>query len=309
MKTPIVFRIVCAAAAGILLLTRPAARDPRREESILDLRALLPETIDENADAGALYDRETIFRYMNGAAEIYLSYDFRALLVQRVPGPAEDTISIELYDMGSSAEAFGVFSRNRSGEEAGIGQGSEYRSGYLLFWRNRLFATIWTDREGPASHEAVFEIGKAIAARAAEDGPLPDLLSRLPESGLDSGSIRYFHKHTDLNQHYFVSDENILGLGEQTDAAMAEYAAGNGGLLLLVVRYPGEAEAAFAREQFIEHFLPESHRNEVAAIEDGSFAGSAREGRYLVAVFDAPDAASAKEHLAAARSLLEEREK
>jgi hypothetical protein len=303
--------MVLAAAAGVLLFTHPARSDSQQEEPIVDLRALLPETIGggEPADAGVLYDQETIFLYMNGAAEIYLSYDFRALLVQRVPGPAEDTISVELYDMGSSAEAFGVFSRNRSGEEAGVGQGSEYRSGYLLFWKDRLFATIWTDRESPASREAIFEIGRAIAERVIEEGSLPDLLSRLPESGLDPGSIRYFHKHTDLNQHYFVSDENILGLGEHTDATMAEYAAGDGGLLLLVVRYPGEAEAAFAHEQLIEHFFPESQGIEVAPLEDGSFAGSAREGRSLVAVFDALDAESAKEHLAAARSRLEEREK
>ena len=53
-------------------------------------------------------------------------------------------------DMGRDSEAFGIFSRNRQGPEAGIGQGSEYRSGYLVLWQGPYFATVYTDRQIPA---------------------------------------------------------------------------------------------------------------------------------------------------------------
>ncbi|MFH1681523.1 MAG: DUF6599 family protein [Candidatus Eisenbacteria bacterium] len=296
-----------AALACVSFLALPARPAEPNKERIMDLPLLMPEVMGGEAgvESETLYDRETIFRYMNGAGEVYLSYGFRALLVRRLPGPAGDTLTVELYDMGSSADAFGIFSRNRGGEEAGVGQGSEYRSGYLLFWKDRCFATIWTSRDSPESKKAVFETGRAIAARITEEGALPDLLSTLPEQGLAEGSIRYFHRHTDLNQHYFLSDDNILDLGERTDAVLAAYAAEEGGVLLLVVRYPREGDAEKAHERFVALFLKDGRGGAAAPLEDGTYAGSARVGRHLIAVFDAPGPEIVDQLLAAARGRLE----
>ena len=47
------------------------------------------------AEADATYDRETLYDYMNGGAEVYLSYDFRRVWVRRFTDPdGEEMVSL-----------------------------------------------------------------------------------------------------------------------------------------------------------------------------------------------------------------------
>ncbi len=55
-----------------------------------------------------------IFDYMDGAGELYLAYGFRSLLVRDYAKPGEPKITCELYQMPSSADAFGLFSQDRA---------------------------------------------------------------------------------------------------------------------------------------------------------------------------------------------------
>ncbi|MCJ7628218.1 MAG: hypothetical protein MUO50_07495, partial [Longimicrobiales bacterium] len=86
---------------------------------------LLPKTIGEwvKQDAPLTYDRETIFDYINGAGEVYRSYAFSHVLVDRYErsGAQDQGVTVELFDMGNPEDAFGVFSYAREQEEAGIG--------------------------------------------------------------------------------------------------------------------------------------------------------------------------------------------
>jgi hypothetical protein len=56
------------------------------------------------------YDRQTTFRYMDGAAELYRSYGFKLLMVRRYVKVGHPPLIVETFDMGSSEDAFGVFS-------------------------------------------------------------------------------------------------------------------------------------------------------------------------------------------------------
>lgn len=70
------------------------------------------------------YNRRTIFDYIDGAGELYLAYNFQAVRVRRFEKSGQPSIIAELFDMGSSEDAYGVFSFERQDEDAGIGQGS-----------------------------------------------------------------------------------------------------------------------------------------------------------------------------------------
>jgi len=50
----------------------------------------------------------------------------------------EPQITVELFDMGTPDDAYGVFSYGREQEETGIGGGYELRSSVLSFWQNRV---------------------------------------------------------------------------------------------------------------------------------------------------------------------------
>jgi hypothetical protein len=262
------------------------------EDSTMDLAKMLPDSVGiwKNAGEDGLYDRETIFRYMNGSGEIYLSFDFRCLLVRRFADAADRAITVEIYDMGRSAEAFGIFTRNRSGDEAGIGQGSEFHTDHLFFWRSKYFVTVFAEQEFEESRKAILALGEGIAQRIGEDGPEPALAKMLPGTNLDERSVRYFHKHTDLNQHYFLSDENILELGEKVEAVLAVYERAEAYVYLLLIRYPNEEAASSAHRNYLAMYTPETGATDPVRVEDGSWTASTSSGNHVVAVFDAPSA-------------------
>ena len=283
-------------------------------EEDMPLSDLVPAEIGgwRTDDADGLFDGEEIFRYMDGAGEVYMSYGFRRLFVRQFlaegGGGGEEPVTVELFDMGTPSEAFGVFTRGREGEggaDAGIGQGSEYRSGYLIFWKGSYFATVYALEETPASREAVFALARAIADAVAEEGPLPELVGLLPGEGIVERSVRFFHLYTCLNFHYFVADENILGLDLDTDAALAEYGEGEGRYTLLLIRYPDAERARGAQLSFRHHYLPEAGLTGIARLEDDKWTGVRLVGRCLLIVFDAATADEADAAMEAAAANIE----
>ncbi|HOW84966.1 MAG TPA: hypothetical protein P5119_06380 [Candidatus Aminicenantes bacterium] len=133
----------------------------------------------------------------------------------------------------------------------------------------------------------------ALAAAAA--GAEAALRARdvLPDEGLVAGSLAVLRGPKDLDAHYYLADEAVLGLGRKTDAVLARYRTEAGEALLLVAVYPSSGEAShvygrFGRDFFSGSFDPARPRV-VEAVESGDWAGAARRGRVLIVVLEAPD--------------------
>lgn len=234
------------------------------------------------------YTRETIFDYIDGAGEVYRQYGFRELEVYRLVKPDEPDIVVELFDMSSAEDAFGVFTHGRESEEAGIGQGSEHRGGLLCFWKDKYFVCIYTEGESQAAQEAVLALGKPIDGAIKTVGPRPKILDYLPKKGLIETSVRFFHTHASLNYHYFVANSNILNLDENTDAVLARYHQPEGKCHLLLVSYQNEDEARAACDRFVEAYMPEAMQTQICQTEDGTWTAAKVEWGVVVVVFDSP---------------------
>ena len=241
------------------------------------------------------YDRDTLYGYMNGGAEVFLAFDFREAFVRRYGRDGADDIVLDVYDMGSPAEAFGVFSCDREDPAAGIGQGSEFGFGMLRFWRNRFFVTIMTTGEDEAADAAILDLGRAVAAELGPDGEPPAMLKLLPTDGLIDDRTSYFHSNINLNNRYFLASENILGLGDDTECAFAEYQGdGAESIKLLVVSYPNSARAEVVLDSFILGYMPEAGESGLAQMEDDGWTLAGVHDGYLTIVFDAPTEDSAR---------------
>jgi hypothetical protein len=94
----------------------------------MEMKKLLPqELLGYKCDGkDEFYDTQTTLRYMDGAAELYHSFAFKLLTVRRYVKADRPSIVVEFFDMGSSEDAFGVFSFETEGEDVQIGQGSDY---------------------------------------------------------------------------------------------------------------------------------------------------------------------------------------
>lgn len=260
--------------------------------NVKELSQSIPDSVLdwEVSEEGVSYDRETLYGYMNGGAEVYLAFDFQQVFVQRYGQGGDDEIVLDIYDMGSSQEAFGVFSCDREDEEAGIGQASEYGYGMLRFWKGRYFVTIMTSGEYEVAEEAILELGRVVDKVLDPEGPEPEILNMLPANGLLKERISFFHSNINLNNRFFIASGNILHLGPETDCLFAEYEVESGETMkLLIVRYLDGAGAEGAYGSFIEAYMPEASESGLAQMEDGQWTLASVQNDFLSIVFDAPE--------------------
>lgn len=251
---------------------------PQIPKQVLDWKA---------SEQDAVYDRKTLYDYMDGGAEVYLAFDFREVFVRKYADAPGNEMNLDIYDMGSPAEAFGLFSCDRQDPAAGIGQGSEYGPGLLRFWRGRYFVSITVSGNEDKAEKAVLDLGKAVAPLLGPDGAFPEMLKLLPAAGLQVDRTSYFHNHVHLSNRYFVSSENILNLDERTECLFAEYdAPGGDAARLLVVRYPDAGKAEAAASSFLKSFLPGADADGAALNENKKWTMIKTRDNVLAVVFE-----------------------
>jgi len=260
---------------------------------------LLPERIRgwTRGDASATYDRETIFDYIDGAGEVYRSYAFSQVLVASYTSPAGPGITVELFDMGLPADAYGVFSYAREREESGLGCGYERKGRVLCYWQDRYYVCVAAEERSEETDSVVMEVARAISDRLPPASRPPDLLALLPEDGRVAFSERFFHLHQSLNYHYYLARENILNLGPDTDAVLARYEPGS--VYLLLVEYEDEGSAAAAVVSFRQGYPAGSGDAQTVQTGNGRFTAYGKRGRHIVIVLDAESEATANDLLQA----------
>jgi len=254
----------------------------------VDLGALLPKEINgwEAKDADVLYDPDTIFDYIDGAGEVYRAYSFQRLLARIYTKDKNPRIIADLFDMGSSKNAYGVFTHDLEGENVGIGQNSTYKGGLLSFWKDRFFVSLYAEEETEETRKALLLLGKIVATSIKQEGEPPTLVDLFPLENLRDKGIRFFYNHLILNYHFFIADENILLLGQETEAALAAYAEGKELLYVLLVRYPGADKAMDAYESFIKTYMPEARDSDILRTENGKWTAVRLKEDLLIIVFD-----------------------
>lgn len=296
------FFILAALLIGgsFVLITSKAYADP------LDtLRSALPVRIEAwKTDQGEdrFFDRQTIFDYIDGEGEVYIAYNMVRCLSRSYDSPQGSSIVMDIFDMGSPADAFGVFTHDREGEILDIGQDALYRPGWLSFWKERFFISIYTDEETAPAEKALKALAKAVASLIATPGSRPQILSKLPGEDLEQKSVRYLHHPMILNYHFYLSDENILHLGPETEAVMAAYRKDDRRARLLLVVYPDAKKAKEALASFFRHYLPEAQATGVGRLEDGKWSGAGLKDRMLAVVLESDSRAAAEDLLKKALS-------
>jgi len=288
MNVPFAFIL----AVGLMRLTA-------MPEIPIDFNRVLPETIAGWTKSGppALYTPANLSKYIDGGAELYLSYNFKGASAIKYKGASDMEIAVDIFEMGSAADAFGVFAHSRETIDAALGQGSEYAAGLLTFWKDRYYVSILAYPETPAKKDIVLKLGQTIAAAIPREGALPPILALLPAENLVPESVKYFHHYIWLNSFYFLSNENVLDIAGDTPAALGKYRLGSANAFLLLVRYPEESRALAAAAKF-RRMVFGGAAEDVIPLKEGRWSGLARRGGLLAIVLNAPDAAAVRKILA-----------
>jgi len=206
---------------------------------------LPPEIADWSAPQESdFYDRESIFSYIDGHAEVYLAYGMKRCESRRyVARDGQGEIVLDLFEMASPADAFGVFSHDRAGETVEVGQGGVFRHGWLSFWSGSWYGSVYSTGGEDSSRRAVVDLGRAVAETLPGGGEVPDLVSTLPALGLDEATVCFLRSPQILNAHVFVGSDNPFGLGPDVEAVVGEYEIDGSAAHLVLVGYPSEATA------------------------------------------------------------------
>jgi len=267
-----------------------------------NLTNLLPEGKDgwfkSGKSAGSMgpeiYDRKNLFDYMDGGAELYLAYDFQRLAVQRYSSDSADSmtknsLTIEIYQMNSSPDAYGLFSFDQEGEMVQLGQKGVYGYGLLRFWKGRFLVRILGSQDN--LKETILKFGLEINQKIKTKGKPPELLSKIPKDNQIPNSDHFFHKQILLNNLYFLSDKNILNLNDETDCLLADFKSDEQILKLLLIKYPDYERAKIAYESFNKFYLKNesSEKKKIIEIEEGKLVGMDLEKNYLLLVFEGKD--------------------
>jgi hypothetical protein len=258
-------------------------------QSLENLYSILPAEVSgwKKAEPPEAYDKSNLFDYIDGGAELYISYNFQKLLAVRYKAGAGEEIVVDIFDMGNSYNAFGLFSHGREREDGLTGQGSEYNAGLLTFWKDRFYVSILAYPETEAIKKTVLGLGRTLADAVPKEGELPPVIGLLPQPHLIPESVRYFHHYIWINSHFFIANENILLIDDTTQAVLAKYKTDGKPLHLLIVLYADGTKAKEAEQSFLRNYLPDASEG-MSRLPDGRWTGCRVEGNRLSVVFKVP---------------------
>jgi hypothetical protein len=183
------------------------------EEGVSSLHFLLPDVVAWKVpEAPQDYFPEILFEYINGAAEIYLSYDFKELTVgQYEKGDTNASLIIEIYDMGNEINSFGIYSAERFPDSQFISLGNQ---GYLEeetlnFIVGKYYIKLLCFDSGEDSTDFLKLFSKEVVKRVKDKGNLPPALALFPKQGLVRNSekfiLRNFMGYSFLHNGYLAN--------------------------------------------------------------------------------------------------------
>lgn len=157
-------------------------------ESTPSLQSLLPEMEYWSfAESPQDYFPETLYEYINGAAEIYLGYAFKQLIVgQYEKTDSQASLSVEIYDMENEKNAFGIYSAERFPDSRFLPLGNQgyLEQGSMNFLVGRYYIKLLCFDCGEKSESLLKKFSEAILNRIQDRGQLPFLLNVFPKEGL-----------------------------------------------------------------------------------------------------------------------------
>jgi hypothetical protein len=158
------------------------------------------------------YEADNLWEYINGAAELFIQYDVQTCRTADFTS-GDVTVTIDLYDMGTPLNAFGVFTR----ESPGRGTPSPQATAVVvsppyqaLLLKGSTYVKV-NAVEGELTDPIGAELLEAVAATLSGQTEYPEELGLLPEHGKVPGSEGY-------------QRVGFLGLTELADCLYAEYA-------------------------------------------------------------------------------------
>ena len=273
-----------ALALLLFLISAFAIGTSAQSSSQRNLAGLLPNPLPSQTvpqSEVVFYNPETLYKYMDGGADAFLLYDFRVLLHQDLRVKDTD-LSVDIFDMSTPENAFGMYASERSPSYHYISIGAEGydNEGILNFLQGPYYvklAAFGTSASAVLDQFATI-ISSNISLKIKTEASLPAALNLLPPANRKSHSEQFLLK--DPLGHAFLGPAYL---------ARYNFDDRESTLLLSIASNPAEAQNRL--KLLAEHFTSTGQCEPAPEFGDGAirasntFEGSAiarTKGRYLV---------------------------
>jgi hypothetical protein len=232
-------------AVVLLLLFSGAASQQKSPVPDSPLASLLPQLKNwKLAEEPRPFRPETLFEYIDGAAEVYLSYDFKELLVAQFQEmSSKASMTVEIYDMGNGGNAFGIYSAERYPESRflPIGNQGYLDEGALNFLVGRYYVKLLCFEAVSRSEEFLKLWAKEVAGKSKDPGSLPDLLTVFPKDGLIANGEKFVLR-------------NFLGFKFLGNGFTANYKVKDLEFDCFFIEGKSDEDAGAMLKQYLDHF-------------------------------------------------------
>lgn len=189
-----------------------------------------------------VYDPSNLFEYINGEAELYKDYDFVKMVTAYYLHTEQTSLafSIDIYDMGSPLNAFGIYSMYRRPglQFQKIGEESIVSATNVKFYKDRYFVQLNAAAMDSMAQHAITSCARNIAAKISP-APVPEELTWLPEANRVDHTLTY-------------KTRGFMGLEEFHSVVQAEYALNNGQCTGFVAIFKDAEEAQQSLQYFAD---------------------------------------------------------
>jgi len=251
--------------AAVLALTLMMGCGGVEEQS--ELAGLLPPASELDgwvASEGPIeHSPETLYEYLDGGADRYLTSGFRELLHVRYQLGDDPLacVTLDVYNMGTELGAFGIYSAARPpGVELRRWGAEGYREGTIAAARKgRVYVHGEADDEQPELIRMLERLVAWVSDGAAGEASPPSILAPLPVAGRVPQSERYL-------------PANLLGHSFLPGGVLASYEIEGQGAELYFSELAGETAAGEALGALRDHLAQwGSIDDEVSSIGAGGF--------------------------------------
>lgn len=191
------------------------------------------------------YFPESLFEYINGAAEAYLSYNFEELIVAEYRDKkTEASIAVEIYDMGKVKNSFGIYSAERFPDSHFLTLGIQgyLEEGVLNFLTGKYYVKLLCFECEEQSDKHLKLFSQKIVEKVEGKSDFPPILDVFPREGripyTEKFVLRNFMGYSFLHDGYRASYKIedfefecfiIEGkTGEESQSMLEQYLTGKG---------------------------------------------------------------------------------
>jgi hypothetical protein len=185
-----------------------------------------------------VYNVNNLWDIIDGAADLYIEYNFIDLHIARYISTDSIEVKVELYRHDSDVDAFGMYSQERDTGYNFIQLGVQgyLQQGVLNFLTGSYYVKLSTYQTGSKAQEAMLTIGKMLVAQLKQNNLMPTLFKVFPVIGKQHNTEQYvarnFLGYSFLNSAYIAMYKDSsafkifvieLAAPDNADTMLAEY--------------------------------------------------------------------------------------